>query len=829
MRTLFVGVVLALLMAGPVFAQEGAAADAVNDAAGAVDAVAATATESAQAAPSEVSSQLWALWVLAPLGCIVGLIFAFIFYKQIMKYPEGTEKMIEIAAAVRTGAIAYIKRQYSLVAIVFVCLFIVFAFMSYGLNVLPAAAPFAFITGGFFSALSGYLGLRTATNAGARTANAARQSLNSGLTVAFRAGSVMGLVVVGFALMNVCIWFLGLYFFGGGKANLNDLATILITSGIGASTQALFARCGGGIFTKAADVGADLVGKVEAGIPEDDPRNPATIADNVGDNVGDIAGMGADLFESYMNSILACMPLGIAAVLALTLGGGTNLHEVQLRYILLPMIIAGAGIILSVIGMFLVRVKEGATQKDLLGALGRGVNTSTVLIIPISLLLCWLTIGTAPLQDAAGKTIVSFWGIWGAILAGLIAGVIVGKSTEYYTSADYKPTKNLADQALTGAGTVIIFGLSLGMLSTAIPVIVTTAAILASYSLAGGFTEPSAGLYGIAVSAVGMLSTLGIVLSTDTYGPIADNAGGNAEMSGLDPEVRRRTDALDSLGNTTAATGKGFAIASAALTALALIASFVEQVKFSIGVMAKNLPAGEVYDQMGLKIQAGVATVLTAGKDIPIEKTTLSNITTYYNVSLMNPSVLAGLLIGAMVVFVFCALTMRAVGRAAGKMVDEVRRQFREIKGILEGTAKPDYARCVDIAARAAQREMIVPSLLAIVVPVATGVLLGVAGVTGLLTAGLATGFAMAIMMANAGGSWDNAKKYIEGGQHGGKGSIAHKAAVVGDTVGDPFKDTSGPSVNILIKLMSMVAVVFAGVTVKYAPVIAGWLGMKAW
>ena len=808
-------------MAGPVFAQEGAGAE---PAAAAMD-VAGAAAAVAPAAATDSIAQLWALWILAPLGSIIGLIFALIFFKQIMKHSEGTERMIEIAAAVRTGAIAYIKRQYSLVAIVFVALFIVFIFMAYGLHVLPGAAPFAFLTGGFFSALSGYLGLRTATNAGARTANAARQSLNSGLIVAFRAGSVMGLVVVGFALMNACIWFLGLYLFGGGHANLNDLATTLITSGIGASTQALFARCGGGIFTKAADVGADLVGKVEAGIPEDDPRNPATIADNVGDNVGDIAGMGADLFESYMNSILACMPLGIAAVVALTMGGTTNLHEVQLRYVLLPMIIAGAGIILSVIGMFLVRVKEGASQKDLLGALGRGVNTSTVLIIPVSLLLCWLTLGGVPMLDKEGHTVMSFWGIWGAILVGLIAGVIVGKSTEYYTSADYRPTKNLADQALTGAGTVIIFGLSVGMISTAIPVVTTTLAILLSYAVAGGFTEPSAGLYGIAVSAVGMLSTLGSVLSTDTYGPIADNAGGNAEMSGLDPEVRRRTDALDSLGNTTAATGKGFAIASAALTALALIASFIEQVRTSIGIMAKNLPAGEVYDKMGLKIQAGAATI----GGIPIGETTLNQLTNYYNVTLMNPTVLAGLLIGAMLVFVFCALTMRAVGRAAGKMVEEVRRQFREIKGILEGTAKPDYARCVDISAIAAQREMVVPSLLAIVVPVLTGVLLGVAGLTGLLTAGLATGFAMAIMMANAGGAWDNAKKYIEGGQHGGKGSVAHKAAVVGDTVGDPFKDTSGPSLNILIKLMSMVAVVFAGVTVKYAPVIAGWLGMKNW
>jgi len=746
-------------------------------------------------------ARLWLLWLITPIGAVIGLIAAFGFYKSIMKTSEGTELMQKIARAVRTGAMAYLKRQYVVVAIVFAALFVVFLVMAFALHVLPTLVPFAFLTGGFFSALAGYLGMRTATNAGARTANAARQSLNAGLVVAFRSGSVMGLVVVGFALINVCIWFVILYLTG---AKLLDLATTLLASGIGASTQALFARAGGGIFTKAADVGADLVGKVEAGIPEDDPRNPATIADNVGDNVGDVAGMGADLFESYANSILASFPLGIAAVTALFHRNQTVpeavAHLTQLRFIFLPMIIAGLGVILSVVGVFAVKTQENASQKQLLKALARGVNLSAILLAVLSWVPCYLLLGRL---EAPG---FSYWGVWAAIITGLAAGWVIGKSTEYYTSADFNPTRGVADQSLTGPGTVIIYGLSVGMISTWIPVLTVVVGILLSYGFAGGFVEPSAGLYGIAIAAVGMLSTLGIVLSTDAYGPIADNAGGNAEMSGLGHEIRQRTDALDSLGNTTAATGKGFAIGSAALTALALIASFMEQVRASV-----------------------TDTISVEGVPVAAKDVGLSDVARHFNVTLMNPKLLAGMLLGSMLVFVFCALTMRAVGRAAGKMVDEVRRQFREIKGLLEGKAEPDYAACVDISTRAAQHEMIVPALLAIIVPVLTGLIFGVAGVAGLLGSGLATGFAVAVMMANAGGSWDNAKKYIEGGQHGGKGSPAHKAAVVGDTVGDPFKDTSGPSLNILIKLMSMVAVVFAGVTVKYGQNIAALLGMPGW
>jgi len=737
----------------------------------------------------------WVLWLLAPAGAIIGLIFALVFYKGIMKHSEGEDLMKKIAGHVREGAMAYLRRQYKVVGLVVVLLFGVFCLMAFRLKLLPELAPFAFLTGAFCSALTGYLGMKTATNAGARTANAARDSLNSGLQVAFRSGAVMGLVVVGFALLNISVWFIALYYAGWGD-NLNKLqalVTTLLASGIGASTQALFARVGGGIFTKAADVGADLVGKVEAGIPEDDPRNPATIADNVGDNVGDVAGMGADLFESYSNSILAAMLLGLAAVVALF--GADVARLDQLRFIFLPMVIAGAGIVLSVLGVFAVKTKEGASQKQLLKALGRGVSLSSLLIVVISLIACYLLFGRIKGDS------FSFWGIWLAIVTGLAAGIIIGRSTEYYTSADFKPTKGVARNALTGPATVIIEGLAVGMISTWIPVITVVVGIILSFAFAGGFGSLPAGLYGIAVAAVGMLSTLGIVLSTDAYGPIADNAGGNAEMSGLGPEVRRRTDALDSLGNTTAATGKGFAIGSAALTALALVASFVTQVRISLSDIKETISVG--------------------GEAIATNNATYMQIAQYFNLTVLNPRVLGGMLIGSMLAFVFCALTMRAVGRAAFKMVEEVRRQFREIPGILEGKAEPDYATCVDISTRAAQTEMIVPSLLAIVVPVAIGIVLGVPGVTGLLAAGLTTGFALAVMMANAGGSWDNAKKYIEAGAHGGKGSPAHKASVVGDTVGDPFKDTSGPSLNILIKLMSMVSVVFAGVIIKYGDQIA--------
>jgi len=793
-RKLSLGIGLFLLMTMPLMAQDaGDVPTAAGLMATADDAAGAAADQAAAVAPG-AWVPWW--WFIAPVGAVIGLVAALLFYKKVMQNSEGTDLMKKIAQAVRVGAMAYLRRQYIVVAVVFAALFVVFLIMAFVLHVLPKMVPFAFLTGGFFSGLAGYLGMRTATNASARTANAARQSLNAGLVVAFRSGAVMGHVVVGFALLNICIWFAALYLFGAPRtsADLMALATTLLASGIGASTQALFARAGGGIFTKAADVGADLVGKVEAGIPEDDPRNPATIADNVGDNVGDVAGMGADLFESYANSILAAFPLGIAAVIALfakTQPDTPESIQMMLRFIYLPMVIAGAGIVLSVLGVFAVRTREGATQKQLLQALGRGVNLSAILLAIAAFVACWGIL--SPLPAAAG---FAYWRVWLAIVVGLVAGWIIGKSTEYYTSADYSPTRNVAEQSATGPGTVIIYGLSVGMMSTWIPVITVVVAILASYGLAGGFTHTSAGLYGIAIAAVGMLSTLGIVLSTDAYGPIADNAGGNAEMSGLGPEIRQRTDALDSLGNTTAATGKGFAIGSAALTALALIASFMEGVRTASPQVAADAP--------------------------------LEELAQIYKINLMNPRLLAGMLIGSMIAFVFCSLTMRAVGRAAGKMVEEVRRQFREIKGIMEGKAEPDYAACVDISTKAAQSEMIVPSLLAIVVPIATGLVLGVAGIVGLLASGLATGFALAVMMANAGGSWDNAKKYIETGKLGGKGSPAHKAAVVGDTVGDPFKDTSGPSLNILIKLMSMVAVVFAALFVKYSPIIAQWLGMSA-
>ena len=713
---------------------------------------------------------------------VLALTMAFVFYRQMLKKDEGTDLMKKIAAHVRQGAMAYLKQQYKVVTIVFVVLAVLFGAMAYfGLQ--NEWVWFAFLTGGFFSGLAGFFGMKTATYASARTANAARQSLNSGLQVAFRSGAVMGLVVVGLALLDISVWFLVLDHFVPAENHLIIITTTMLTFGMGASTQALFARVGGGIYTKAADVGADLVGKTEYNIPEDDPRNPATIADNVGDNVGDVAGMGADLYESYAGSILATMALGASAFAA-------GAAELQLKAVLAPSLIAAVGVLLSLIGIFVVKTHEGAGMKQLLAALSRGTNTAAVLIAVATFgIFAWL-FGTETNQ---------WWQVSLSVVVGLLAGVIIGKSTEYYTSQRYKPTQKVSESSQTGPATVIISGLGLGMLSTAIPVITVGVAIVLAYLCANGFAVEltaqslSLGLYGIGIAAVGMLSTLGITLATDAYGPIADNAGGNAEMSGLDPEVRHRTDALDALGNTTAATGKGFAIGSAALTALALLASYVEEIKMALVRVGEALPNG---------VQAAEASLI--------------DFMDAYNVNLMNPVVLVGIFIGAMMAFLFCGLTMNAVGRAAQKMVEEVRRQFSTIKGILEGKADPDYARCVAISTKGAQREMLLPSLLAIVVPIATGLLLGVAGVLGLLIGGLSCGFVLAVFMANAGGAWDNAKKYVEEGNFGGKGSDCHKATVVGDTVGDPFKDTAGPSLNILIKLMSMVSIVMAGLTVTY-------------
>ena len=721
---------------------------------------------------------------------ILALAFAFIFYKQMMKQDEGTDLMKKIAAHVRKGAMAYLKQQYKVVIIVFIILAAIFGIMAY-FKLQNGVVWFAFLTGGFFSGLAGFFGMKTATYASARTANAARKSLNSGLQVAFRSGAVMGLVVVGLALLDVSVWFLvlngtGLLAAVGAENDLITITTTMLTFGMGASTQALFARVGGGIYTKAADVGADLVGKTEYNIPEDDPRNPATIADNVGDNVGDVAGMGADLYESYAGSILATMALGASAFATAAVEG------MQFKAVLAPMLIAAVGVLLSLIGIFLVRTKENAGMKELLGALSRGTNTAAVLIAAATFGIMYFLFG-----KETGEYANMWWQTSLSVVVGLLAGVIIGKATEYYTSQSYKPTQKVAESSKTGPATVIISGLGLGMLSTAIPVVTVGVAIILAYLCANGFNieftaaNLSRGLYGIGIAAVGMLSTLGITLATDAYGPIADNAGGNAEMSGLEPEVRKRTDALDALGNTTAATGKGFAIGSAALTALALLASYVEEIKIALVRIGQDLPNG-----------------------VEAAKATLVDFMEAYNVNLMNPVVLVGVFIGAMMAFVFCGMTMNAVGRAAQKMVEEVRRQFSTIKGILEGKAEPDYERCVAISTKGAQHEMLVPSILAILVPILTGVILGVPGVLGLLIGGLATGFVLAVFMANSGGAWDNAKKYVEEGNFGGKGSENHKATVVGDTVGDPFKDTSGPSLNILIKLMSMVSIVMAGLTV---------------
>lgn len=724
---------------------------------------------------------------LVPLSSIVALGFAWAFYKQMLTTDEGTPRMCEIAAHVRKGAMAYLKQQYKVVFIAFIVLALLFAFMAYVLKVQNPWVPFAFLTGGLFSGLAGFFGMKTATYASGRTANAARTGLSPALNVAFRSGAVMGLVVVGLGLLDIAVWFLVLNaFYQGEQAALITITTTMLTFGMGASTQALFARVGGGIYTKAADVGADLVGKVEANIPEDDPRNPATIADNVGDNVGDVAGMGADLYESYCGSILSTAALGATAF-------AMN-DDMQLRAVIAPMIIAAVGVFLSLIGIFLVKTKEGATMKDLLGSLSLGTNTSAVLI-------AFATFGIL-----YSLQIENWMGVSFSVICGLLAGVIIGKATEYYTSLSFKPTKEIAAAGETGSATVIIKGIGTGMISTCIPIVTISVAIILSYLCANGFelaltTESiSRGLYGIGIAAVGMLSTLGITLATDAYGPIADNAGGNAEMSELGSEVRQRTDELDALGNTTAATGKGFAIGSAALTALALLASYVEEVKIA----------------MTRAVESGTQYLTGAGEVFDPSKADMLQFMDFFQANLMNPRVLVGAFIGVMTAFLFSGLTMGAVGRAAGTMVEEVRRQFRTIKGILEGTSTPDYGRCVEISTRSAQREMIFPAILAIIIPIIVGVILGVAGVLGLLVGGLAGGFTLAVFMANAGGAWDNAKKYVEEGNYGGKGSSTHKATVVGDTVGDPFKDTSGPSLNILIKLMSMVSIVMAGLTVAF-------------
>ncbi len=725
---------------------------------------------------------------LVPIASVVALAMAWYFFRQMRKEDEGTPRMIEIAEYVRKGAMAYLRQQYKVVTIVFIVLAVVFAFMAYVLKVQNPWVPFAFLTGGLFSGLAGFFGMKTATYASARTANAARKSLNSGLKVAFRSGAVMGLVVVGLGLLDIAIWFLVLsYFYQGSSMALVTITTTMLTFGMGASTQALFARVGGGIYTKAADVGADLVGKVEANIPEDDPRNPATIADNVGDNVGDVAGMGADLYESYCGSILSTAALGATAF-------AMNI-DMQLKAVVAPMIIASVGIFLSLIGIFTVRTKEDATMRDLLRSLGLGTNVSACLIAIATFVILYL------LQ------IENWLGVSFSVVSGLVAGVVIGQATEYYTSHSYRPTQKISEASKTGPATVIIQGIGTGMISTMIPVVTISAAIMLSYLFANGFdlsmnaASISMGLYGIGIAAVGMLSTLGITLATDAYGPIADNAGGNAEMSELGEEVRHRTDALDALGNTTAATGKGFAIGSAALTALALLASYLEEIKIA----------------MVRAVEEGQSFVDAAGNVFNPATANMLDYMNYFQVNLMNPKVLVGAFIGGMAAFLFCGLTMGAVGRAAQSMVEEVRRQFREIKGILEGKGTPDYGRCVEISTRSAQKEMVFPSLLAIAIPIVVGMLLGVAGVMGLLVGGLTAGFTLAVFMANAGGAWDNAKKMVEEGNFGGKGSECHKATIVGDTVGDPFKDTSGPSLNILIKLMSMVSIVMAGLVVAFS------------
>ncbi|MEE9584151.1 MAG: sodium-translocating pyrophosphatase, partial [Candidatus Brocadiales bacterium] len=729
-----------------------------------------------QAAANEIPM----LWYLAPLGAVLGLLFATKFYRDVMSSPAGDSLMIEIADHVREGAYAYLRQQYKVVGIFFVIIALILGLLAFVLEIQSKLVPFGFLTAGALSGLAGFLGMRIATQAGSRTTAAAKQSLNKGLQVALHAGAVMGLVVVGLALLDLSLWFFVLRHYT--NLSLEHIVLSMLCFGMGASSQALFARVGGGIFTKAADVGADLVGKLEANIPEDDPRNPATIADNVGDNVGDVAGMGADLYESYYGSILASNVLGVTAGLGV-------------KAVVLPMSLAGLGVILSILGFQAIKITEDASQKALLHAFGRGVNLSSVLILILSGVLIYVLMP-------------DHMGLWGSIASGLIAGILIGRITEYYTSDAYPPTREIAGQAVTGPATVILGGISTGMLSTAAAGLTVATAILLSFTFAGGFSDTAMGLYGVGIAAVGMLSTLGITLATDAYGPVADNAGGNAEMSHQPPYVRERTELLDALGNTTAATGKGFAIGSAALTALALLAAYVSQIHIALE-------------------RAGMETIVIAGRSVSVHTASIADFMEYYNVTLMNPKVLVGIILGSTVTFVFCALTLRAVGRAAVEMVEEVRRQFREITGIMEGKAKPDYASCVAISTRSAQREMMLPALLAITIPIAVGLVLGVAGAMGLLVGSLSTGFLLAIFMANAGGAWDNAKKYIERGELGGKGSDAHKAAVVGDTVGDPFKDTSGPSLNILLKLMAIVSVVFAGVVVNYSPKVAALLHLQ--
>ncbi len=762
-----------------------------------------------------ISSLFW----IVPISSVLALLFAWIFYRGMMKEEEGTDKMKSIAAYVREGAMAYLKSQYTVVTKVFIVLAILLTLLAF-LGVQNPFVPIAFLTGGFFSGLCGYLGMRTATFASNRTAWGASKSLNRGLKIALRSGAVMGLVVVGFGLLDIALWFifltkvvftpehlvtgvqwLGLTFVQPGidqHQAFVEITATMITFGMGASTQALFARVGGGIFTKAADVGADLVGKVEAGIPEDDPRNPATIADNVGDNVGDVAGMGADLYESYAGSILSTAALG--AALPLIVGQ----DDLQIKAIIAPMLVSAIGILLSIAGVYLVRTKEDASPKTLLRALLLGTGGSSALILVV-------------LAVMAATGLIT-WGVFGAAVAGLAAGVIIGQSTEYFTSDGYKPTQGIAEQSKQGPATVIIEGMAVGMMSTWVPVLTIVAGIIAAFGFAGGFHNFATGIYGVGFAAVGMLSTLGITLATDAFGPIADNAGGNAEMSELPEEVRERTDALDGLGNTTAATGKGFAIGSAALTALALVAAYMEEVKLWLGRLADKSVDG--YKQIGdvLFYKSHAPAVVEAGqRAVDVSQSNIGDFVSAYNISLFNPILIAGLFIGAMMTFVFVAMTMKAVGRNASRMVEEVRRQFREIPGIMEGTGKPEYAKCVAIATKGAQKEMVVPALMAIIVPVLTGIIFGVPGVVGLLMGGMTTGFSLASMLNNAGGAWDNAKKYIERGNYGGKKSECHKASIVGDTVGDPFKDTCGPSMNILIKLMSMVSVVMAGVTVAWS------------
>ncbi|MEW4487833.1 sodium-translocating pyrophosphatase [Thalassoglobus sp. JC818] len=812
-------------------------------------------------------------WLVAVAGSVAALYYAYFFFKWMLEQDEGDDLMVKIAGYVREGADAYLWRQYRVVGIFFAVTSLLLMVVAFGFNALSGVVPIAFLSGGFFSALAGWCGMKTATLASARTAQACKTSLNSGLQVAFRSGAVMGLTVVGLGLLDICLWFGVLYWIFplfGADMTLEEITVTMLCFGMGASSQALFARVGGGIFTKAADVGADLVGKVEAGIPEDDPRNPATIADNVGDNVGDVAGMGADLYESYCGSILASAAIGVAAY---------HGHiKMQLMLLLLPMVLAGLGIGLSIVGVFLVQTDENADQKKLLRALGNGINGSSIGVALVAAVLVYLMLvlpSSSMSEELAAEGLrygSQLFGVFAAVLVGLFSGIVIGWWTEYSTSDVYSPTKRIADQAVTGPATVIIAGVAEGLYSVWVPIVVIGVAIVLAFGACTGFQFGdlrvfAMGLYGVAIAAVGMLSTLGITLATDAYGPIADNAGGNAEMSKQDPQVRQRTDALDSLGNTTAATGKGFAIGSAALTALALLAAYLEEVRVGFDrwadsvevALTENLTEGQAHvvrsgvlavrttddvkandaylvfppisrvqseqtrDVIGPDAKVGEVVTLNLvdlvdrGMVVPARTARMPDFVRYYDVTIMNPRVLVGMFMGVMLAFVFCAMTMKAVGRSAKTMVEEVRRQFREIPGILEGTGEPDYAACVDISTGAAQREMIVPALLGLLVPVAVGLVLGVGGVMGMLAGGLTSGFAVAIMMSNAGGAWDNAKKYIESGAHGGKGTDAHKAAVVGDTVGDPFKDTSGPSLNILIKLMSMVSVVFAGLIVQYA------------